>query len=184
MNFKVLLLAKKVFHSGMLLLSMITLLGSSKQFLLIMCCCLVIESCLTLLQPRGRQPTRLHCPQDFPGKKTGVDCHFLLQGIFLSQGLNLCLLQWQADSLLLSHQGCPLIMYLCTLKKGFPRGSPSTGAHWRPLCGLLIRKTYLPTDPAEKWWKGTLYFLVPLIHQSIGLAKKFTWVSVTFYGKT
>ena len=70
------------------------------------------------------------------------------------------------------------------LKKGFPRGSLSTGAHWHPLCGLLIRKTYLPTDPAEKWWKGSLYFLGPLIHQSIGLAKKFTWVSITFYGKT
>ena len=25
---------------------------------------------------------------DFPGKKTGVSCHFLLQGIFLAQGWN------------------------------------------------------------------------------------------------
>ena len=30
--------------------------------------------------------------------------HFLLQGIFLTQGLNLCLLLWQATSLPLSHQ--------------------------------------------------------------------------------
>ena len=45
---------------------------------------------------------------DFPGKKTGVGCHFLLQSIFLTQGLNLCLLgllHWQVDSLPLSHQG-------------------------------------------------------------------------------
>ena len=28
-------------------------------------------------------------------------------GIFLDQGSNLCLLHWQADSLLLSHQGSP-----------------------------------------------------------------------------
>ena len=35
------------------------------------------------------------------------DCHFLLQGIFLTQRLNLCLLHWQADSLPLSHQGSP-----------------------------------------------------------------------------
>ena len=28
------------------------------------------------------------CPWDIPGKKTGVGCHFLLQGIFLTQGLN------------------------------------------------------------------------------------------------
>ena len=37
-------------------------------------------------------------------------CHFLLQGIFLTQGLNLhllCLLHWQADSLPLSHMGSP-----------------------------------------------------------------------------
>jgi len=27
------------------------------------------------------------CPWDFPGKNTRVDCHFLLQGIFLIQGL-------------------------------------------------------------------------------------------------
>ena len=26
----------------------------------------------------------------FPGKNTGVDCHFLLQGIFLTQGLLCC----------------------------------------------------------------------------------------------
>ena len=36
--------------------------------------------------------TRLLCPWNFPGKNTEVGCHFLLQGIFLTQGLNLCLL--------------------------------------------------------------------------------------------
>ena len=47
-------------------------------------------------------PARLLCPWDFPGKNTGVGCHFLLQGILLTQGLNLRLLHflhWQADSL-------------------------------------------------------------------------------------
>ena len=46
----------------------------------------------------------------FPGKNTGVDCHFLLQGIFLTQGLNpclSCLLPWQVDSLPLRHLGSP-----------------------------------------------------------------------------
>ena len=39
---------------------------------------------------------------DSPGKNTGVGCHFLLQGIILTQGLNPCLLHllhWQASSL-------------------------------------------------------------------------------------
>ena len=42
---------------------------------------------------------------DFPSKDTGVGCHFLLQGIFPNQGLNLRLLHWQADSLPLSQLG-------------------------------------------------------------------------------
>ena len=42
-----------------------------------------------------------------PGKDTGAGCHFLLQGIFPTQGSNSHLLHWQADSLLLSHLGSP-----------------------------------------------------------------------------
>ena len=37
-----------------------------------------------------------------------VGCHSLLQGI---QGLNLGLLYWQVDSLLLTHQGSSLLLY-------------------------------------------------------------------------
>ena len=40
------------------------------------------------LQPHGPWPTRLLCPWDSPGKNTGVGCHFLLQGIFPTQGSN------------------------------------------------------------------------------------------------
>ena len=47
---------------------------------------------------------KLLSPWDFPGKNTGVGCYFLLQGIFLTQRLNPCILHWQEDSLLLSHQ--------------------------------------------------------------------------------
>ena len=60
------------------------------------CWWLVAKSCLTLLRSNGRQPARLLCPWDFPGKNTGVGCHFLVQGIFSTQGLNLHLLHWQA----------------------------------------------------------------------------------------
>ena len=31
------------------------------------------------VRPHRRQPTRLPCPCDSPGKNTGVGCHFLLQ---------------------------------------------------------------------------------------------------------
>ena len=40
------------------------------------------------LRPRGLQPARLLCLWDFPDKNTGVGCHFLLQGIFSTQGSN------------------------------------------------------------------------------------------------
>ena len=62
------------------------------------------------LQPRELWPARLLCLWDSPGKNTGVGCHFLLQGIFPTQGSNpglFHLLHWQADSLPLSHLGSP-----------------------------------------------------------------------------
>ena len=62
------------------------------------------------LQSHGLQPARLHCPWDFPGKNIGASCHFLLQGIFPTQGLNpclLCLLHWKANFLSPSQPGSP-----------------------------------------------------------------------------
>ena len=48
-------------------------------------------------------PARLRSPWNSPDKNTGVGCHFLVQGIFLTQGLNsqclLKLLNWQVKSL-------------------------------------------------------------------------------------
>ena len=49
---------------------------------------LVAQSCLTLCDPHGLQPTRFLSPQDSAGKNTGVGCYFFLQGIFPTQGLN------------------------------------------------------------------------------------------------
>ena len=41
----------------------------------------------------GLWPARFLCPWDSPGKNIGVGFHALLQGIFLTQGSNPCLLQ-------------------------------------------------------------------------------------------
>ena len=41
----------------------------------------LLQSCPTLCDPIRRQPTRLLCPWDSPGKNTGVGCHSLLQCI-------------------------------------------------------------------------------------------------------
>ena len=56
----------------------------------------------------GLKPVRLLYSWNFPSKNTGVGYHFLLQGIFLTQGSNPRLLHWQADSLPLSHLGSPI----------------------------------------------------------------------------
>ena len=71
------------------------------------CCCLVTKLCpgLVTLWTVARQAP---LSWDFPGKNTGVGCHFLLQRILLTQGSNPGLLHWQVKSLLLSHQGSPL----------------------------------------------------------------------------
>ena len=57
-----------------------------------LCACSVTLVMSDSVQPFGLLPTRLLCSWDSPGKNTEVGCHFLLQGIFLTQGSNLCLL--------------------------------------------------------------------------------------------
>ena len=49
-------------------------------------CCLVAKSCPNLFQSHGLKLARCLCPWYFPGKNTGMGRHFLLQGIFLTQG--------------------------------------------------------------------------------------------------
>ena len=58
----------------------------------------VAQSCLTLWNPTDCRPPGSSVHGIFPGKNTRVDCYFLLQRIFLTQGLNphlLCLLHWK-----------------------------------------------------------------------------------------
>ena len=79
-----------------------------------LCACMRVkslQSCLTLCDSMNCSPTRLLCPWDSPGKITGVGCHALCQGIFLTQESNphlLCLLHWQVGSLPLVLPGKPL----------------------------------------------------------------------------
>ena len=54
---------------------------------------LVTQSCPTLVTA-WTVARHAVCPWDFPGRNTGVGCHFLLQGIFLTQGLNFHLLHF------------------------------------------------------------------------------------------
>ena len=96
------------------------------------------------LWPHGLHPTRLLSPWDSPGKKTGVGCHALLQGIFQTQASNPGLLHWQEMVLYhLNHQGIPSmrwcrskysseckISHICV--KGFPDSSVGKESAWNP----------------------------------------------------
>ena len=66
-------------------------------------CSIVCDS----LQSHGLRLTRLLRPWNFPGKNTGVCCHFLLQGIFPTWRLNLGVPHCKQTLYLLSHQGSP-----------------------------------------------------------------------------
>ena len=65
--------------------------------------CLVV--CPTLRNRMDCSLPRLLHPWDFPAKGTGVGCHFLLQGIFPTQGLNPGLPHCRQTLYRLSHQG-------------------------------------------------------------------------------
>ena len=76
----------------------------------------LLQSCLTLCDPRDCSwpGSSVHV---IPGKNTGVGCHFLLQGIFPTQGSNphlLCLLTWQVGSFPPAPPGKQVHVYIYT----------------------------------------------------------------------
>ena len=107
---------------------------------------LILFSHISLFATHGLYPARLLCPWDFPGKNTEVGCHFFLQGIFLTQGSNKCLLcplHWQADSLPLVPSGKPAGLRRCGITFwGFLKAQPEllTATHmeqcWINICIL------------------------------------------------
>ena len=57
--------------------------------------CSHTQSCLILHDPMDCSPPGSSVHGVFQARNTEVGSHFLLQGIFLTQGLNPCLLHWQ-----------------------------------------------------------------------------------------
>ena len=73
------------------------------------CVCMCVGSVVSdSVQPPWSVTCRLFCSWKFPGKNTGVGCHFPCQRIFTNQGTNLhllCLLPCRQTLYHLSHQG-------------------------------------------------------------------------------
>ena len=77
--------------------------------LLIAVACLVAERGL-----QGTQASVVVAPRLYSGGSEVVAHKFSCSGafrIFLDRGSNLCLLHWQADTLPLSHQGNPILIF-------------------------------------------------------------------------
>ena len=73
-------------------------------------CAKSLQSCLTLYEPMNCSLPGFSVHGILQARRGG--CHFLLQGIFLTQALNphlLCLLHWQASSLPLAPTGKPVM---------------------------------------------------------------------------
>ena len=86
--------------------------------------------------------TKLLHPSDFLGKSTGVGCHFLLQGLFPTQGLNPGLPHCRLTLYHLSHQESPSPWKGKAKFHGLvPKGI------WVPLASWDQRPEYL--DPAS-----------------------------------
>ena len=70
------------------------------------CCLYVLShlSCVWLCNAMDCSPSSSSVHWDSPGKNAGVGFHALLQGIFLTQGLNLCLLWLLHYRLILYHR--------------------------------------------------------------------------------
>ena len=112
--------SKSVYYNpsfiGCIFFHLTSLNANNQQLIrLLLCVCVLSRSVVSdSLWPQGLQPARLLCSWNFPGKNTGVACHFLLQGIFPTQGSNtllLHLLYWQVDFLPLRHLGSQHLIF-------------------------------------------------------------------------
>ena len=81
----------------------------------LLCVCSVVPD---TLQPHGSHVAcQAPLSMEFSRQESGVGCHSLLQGIFLTQGLNPGLLHCRQILYHLSHQGRPRTLLLCSFKK-------------------------------------------------------------------
>ena len=99
-------------------------------------CAKLLQLCPTL-RPHGLWPARFLCPWDSPGKNIGVGCHFLLWGIFPTQGSD--------------HISCG-----SCIAGGFfiakPPGKPSAGTYERfILIFTVVEPMCIPTNRVQRF---------------------------------
>ena len=119
----------------------------------------VAQSYPTLWDPMDCSLPGSSCLWDFPGKYTGVGCHFLLQEIFPTQGLNQGLLHYRQMLYCLSHQGSlPRTTLISVLKVWHP-WSPLSQGKTRGLVILWYSSLLHKTNTLRTYSWTTLAFL-------------------------
>ena len=122
------------------------------------------QTCPTLCNPMSH---RHFCPWNFPGKNTGVGCHFTFQGTFPIQGLNshlLRVLHWQADflSLVLKQE-----TRFCSWSRGMNSTNQqtlNTGKVYfrRQRCKALSIDTDKERRAPKRWGLQQLYIFISI----------------------
>ena len=117
-------------------------------------------SCIQLFETSWT--ARLLCPWNSPGKNTGVGSHSLLQGIFLTQGLNLSLLHCRQILYHLSHQGSPFWQDIKTITAERKIFSTKGLVKWNiPMTKMNL--TFTPSIEIHARWNIDLNFRAKII---------------------
>ena len=94
---------------------------------------------------------------EFPRQEYCMGCCFLLQGIFLTQGLNPSLLHWQVGSLPMSHQGSPVTLVVVLKMSSVEHSSWRTLSRKGKIPHLnILQNNLYSTDPSPEHSQRTL----------------------------
>ena len=103
---------------------------------------------------------------DFPGKYTGLGCHFQIQGIFPTQASNPCLLCWQAE-FFFNHWATRealtwgSVQFSCSV--GYDSLRPHGLQHTRPPCPSWPPRACSNSCPLSRWCHPTISSCHPLL---------------------
>ena len=117
----------------------------------------------------------------FSRQNTGVGCHFLLQGMFLTQGLKpclLCLLHWQADSLPLSHLFVKVWKYSVHNTNTLSTKSPDAWLFQCSVSNPLISSTY---NHASEMYHITVTSIYIIIYDFNDFLYRYNYVNMVTY---
>ena len=116
------------------------------------------------LQPHRLQPAKFLCPWDSSGKNTGMDCHFLFRGFFLTQESNLCLLHHRQILYPLSHWGGLQIKILKASTKRKQRTENPISIRYIIFVPVLIKNCYkgIKENNSENKFESNLLYPLKL----------------------